>query len=295
MRGKNILLALVILSGLAVGCSAKTQSVKEQVEGLDKLGKITVIAREDGSGTRGAFAGLVGLDKGAAKDIGDATRSDAVKAEMTEEVVSKVEEDPAAIGYISMGAAKDLTQEKILKVDGKEGTTENVEKGNYPLSRSFYLAYSGTLNDLEQDFLTYVKGKGQDIVSESFVPVAKSSTFLSNQAEGELVIHGSTSAAALLEQLSDEYCQINPHAKITVEQSDSTEGLNDAMQGKCDFAMASRELKDYEKELLNYEMIAKDGIEVIVNKENPLEDLSMKELEEIYTGTVSAWQELNEK
>ena len=144
-------------------------------------------------------------------------------------------------------------------------------------------------------FLTYVKGKGQDIVSESFVPVAKSSTFLSNQAEGELVIHGSTSAAALLEQLSDEYCQINPHAKITVEQSDSTEGLNDAMQGKCDFAMASRELKDYEKELLNYEMIAKDGIEVIVNKENPLEDLSMKELEEIYTGTVSAWQELNEK
>ena len=295
MRGKNILLALIMLSGLAIGCSAKPQSVKEQVEGLDKLGKITVITREDGSGTRGAFAGLVGLDKGTTKNTGDATRSDAVTAETTEEVVSKVEEDPAAIGYISMGAAQTLEQEKILKVDGEEGTDTNVEKGKYPLSRSFYLAYSGEMNDLQQDFLTYVKGKGQDIVKESFVPVAKSSTFLSNQAEGELVIHGSTSATPLLKKLADAYCSINTHAKITVEQSDSTKGLNDAMQGKCDFAMVSRELKDYEKELLNYEMIAKDGIEIIVNEKNPLDDISIKELEEIYTGKISEWKELNEE
>ena len=295
MRGKNILLALVLLPALAIGCSSKPQTAKGTVDGLDKLGKITVIAREDGSGTRNAFAGLVGLDKGTSKDTRDATRSDAVTADTTEKVAGKVKEDPAAIGYISMGASQDLEQEKILKVDGKEALVKNVEKGKYPLSRSFYLAYSGELNDLQQDFLTYIKGKGQDIVKESFVPVAKSSTFLSNQAEGELVIHGSTSAAPLLQKLADAYCSINTHAKITVEQSDSTEGLNDTMQGKCDFAMASRELKDYEKELLNYEMIAKDGIEIIVNEKNPLDDISIKELEEIYTGKISEWKELNEE
>lgn len=160
MRGKNILLALVLLPALAIGCSSKPQAAKRTVDGLDKLGKITVIAREDGSGTRNAFAGLVGLDKGTSKDTRDATRSDAVTADTTEKVAGKVKEDPAAIGYISMGASQDLEQEKILKVDGKEALVKNVEKGKYPLSRSFYLAYSGELNDLQQDFLTYIKGKG---------------------------------------------------------------------------------------------------------------------------------------
>lgn len=295
MRGKKKLLALALLPVLAIGCASESQTAKAKVDGLDKLGKMTVIAREDGSGTRNAFAGLVGMDKENAKDgQSDATRSDAVTADTTEAVIQKVGEEETAIGYVSMGAGETPENVKVLKVEGEEANVQNVEKGKYPLGRSFYLAYSGELNDLEQDFLTYVKGKGQDIVKESFVPIAKSSSFLSNQAEGEIDIHGSTSAAPLLKKLVDEYCSINTHAKIMIEESDSTKGLNDAMQGSCDLAMASRELKDYEKELLNYEMIAKDGIEIIVNEKNPLEDISIKQLEEIYTGTMSDWKELNE-
>lgn len=296
MRGRKrkILLAALALSCLLAGCGQTDQKQDTvKVDGLDQLGEIEVISREDGSGTRSTFAQLAGfVNESGASDQTDATTEDAVIVESAEEVIEKVEDGNAAIGYISMGASEELKQEKVLKIDGIEGTKENVEKGSYPLSRSFYLAHSGELNDLEQDFLTYVKGKGQEIVEATFVPIGKSSTFLSNQAEGTIVIHGSTSVAPLMEELAEAYMEINSNARIQIEVSDSTAGLTDAMQGACDFGMSSRELKDYEKELLDYDMIAKDGIEVIVNQENPLEDISLEQLKNIYTGSIRKWQDL---
>ena len=192
-----------------------------------------------------------------------------------------------------MGAASDSADIKVLAVDGTEATMENVQDDSYSLSRPFSLAWSGKLNDLEQDFLTYVLGSGQAIVGQSYVAVHNSTTFLSGQYEGTITIHGSTSAAPLLEQLAEAYMEINPHAAIEVTASDSTSGLNDAMQGNCDFAMSSRELKDYEQELLNYEVIAQDGIAVIVNSLNPLTDITTEELNAIFTGSITDWGTIN--
>ena len=181
---------------------------------------------------------------------------------------------------------------KILAVNGFDVSSS---KGSYPLRRSFYLAYSGRLSDLEQDFLTYVTGAGQELVGKSFGAVAKADRFLSNQAAGEMKIVGSTSVAPLMSELAAAYEGINTHADISVVPSNSADGLTRTMQGECDFGMASRELKDYEKELLNYRLIANDDIVVIVNKDNPLTNITLEQLKGIYTGELAGWQELSGK
>ncbi len=284
--------SLLTAAMLLVGCST-SNTTPGPVDGLDTLGTIQVISREEGSGTRSAFAELVGFDTSTDGTKEDDTTDDAVIADSTEAVIAAVAENTAAIGYISMGAADDSTDIKILAVDGAEASTENVQDDSYPLSRPFILAWSGKLNDLEQDFVTYVLGSGQAIVGQSYVAVNNSTTFLSGQHEGTITIHGSTSAAPLLEELGAAYMEINPHAVIEVTASDSTTGLNDAMQGACDFAMSSRELKDYEKELLDYEVIAQDGIAVIVNSANPLTDITSDELNAIFTGGITDWAAIN--
>ncbi|MCD8249974.1 MAG: substrate-binding domain-containing protein [Lachnospiraceae bacterium] len=278
---KILILSLAASALLLGGCGAKDIS-SESVEGLENLGAIQVVSREDGSGTRSAFAELIGFEQ-------DNTTEGAVIAESTDAVIAAVAENPAAIGYISMSAAADAENINLLTVDDAEASVENVQDGSYSLSRPFSLAWSGTLSELEQDFLTYVLGSGQTIVGQSYVAVEDSATFLSGQQEGTITIHGSSSAAPLLEGLAEAYMNINPHAVIEVTASDSTSGLNDAMQGRCDIAMTSRELKDYEKELLDYEVIAQDGIAVIVNDENPLLNISTTQLKSIFTGELTDW------
>ncbi len=147
---------------------------------------------------------------------------------------------------------------------------------------------------MEQDFLTYVLGKGQEIVEQSYVAVKASTTFLSGQEEGTITIHGSSSVAPHKEDLAAQYMQINTHVIVKVVISDSTTGINDAMKGACDLAMSSRALYDYEEELLEYKEIARDGIAVIVNGENPLTDVSTDELNKIFTGNITEWDEINE-
>ena len=288
----GILLAAVL--SLA-GCGIATDRTGEmpsqaQLAELKKLGEIHVISREDGSGTRSTFAelaGFAGEGKGA-----DLTREDAAVADNAEAVVQQVAGDKAAIGYASYGTVHSAADVKILAVNGFDVSSG---KGSYPLRRSFYLAYSGRLSDLEQDFLTYVTGAGQELVGKSFGAVAKADRFLSNQAAGELKIVGSTSVAPLMSELAAAYEGINTHADISVVSSNSADGLTRTMQGECDFGMASRELKDYEKELLNYRLIANDDIVVIVNKDNPLTNITLEQLKGIYTGELAGWQELSGK
>ncbi|MCC8136924.1 MAG: substrate-binding domain-containing protein [Clostridiales bacterium] len=289
-----ISLLLLVIALFLGGCSTEKTEELSAVEGLDALGAVQVVSREEGSGTRSAFAELAGFDESEEDGRADATTDDALVVSDAGEVIEAVREDASAIGYISMGSLGALEQEKVLAVDGADGTTANVKSGSYAISRPFVLAWSGTLNELEQDFLTYIEGKGQEIVGESYVAVSKTTTFLSGQQSGTITIHGSTSAAPLLEELAESYMAINTHATVEVVASDSTSGLNDAMQGTCDFGMASRELKDYEKELLDYKVIAKDGIAVIVNGENPLTGVTTEELKALFTGTIENWDDLNE-
>ncbi|MCC8129694.1 MAG: substrate-binding domain-containing protein [Clostridiales bacterium] len=291
-KRKRILPLLLAVALMMSGCGAAAQSLPA-VDGLDDLGGVQVVSREEGSGTRSAFAELVGFDESTDGERADATAETALVVTDAEVAIDAVASDPSAVGYVSMGALDALDGAKALAVDGVEATLDNVKKGSYPLSRPFCLAWSGSLSELEQDFLTYVLGKGQAIVGQSYVTVADSTSFLSGKQSGTITIHGSTSAAPLLEALAEEYMTLNPNATVEVMASDSTTGLNDAMQGKCDFGAASRELKDYEAELLEYETIAEDGIAVIVNGENPLDAVTLEELYGLFTGTIADWNTIN--
>lgn len=299
MRSKRIcVLLMTAFLLLFVGCSAMQGGAGEattskQVEGLDRLGDIHVISREAGSGTRNAFAQMADFEQ----NNGDTSKPDQTKDDVlivnnAEEVIDIVEKDSSAIGYVSKGAIADVSRVKELSVNGVGVDSKG---GGYALRRPFYLAYSGKLTDLEQDFLTYIHGAGQEIVEKSFESVAKSSTFLSNKASGKIKITGSTSVAPLMEELAEAYMALNPNAEIQVTASDSSDGLTKAMSGEYDFGMSSRELKDYEKELLDYEAIAYDDIVIIVNEDNPLQDITLSQLKSIYTGNIIKWEELNEK
>lgn len=287
-----LFICTVFLISVLGGCTNDSQATAKstKIEGLDKLNEIQVISREDGSGTRSTFAQLAGFLDNTEGKI-DLTTENAQIAKSTEEVCSFVEQNVSAIGYISMGALPENDNIKALKVNG---VSPNLEEKAYPLGRTFYLAYGGKLSELEEDFLTYVHGAGQEIVAESYLPVAKSGSFLSNKASGEISIGGSTSVAPLMEKLANAYMELNPNAKITIETSDSGDGLTRAMSGKLDLAMSSRELEDYEAELLDYEAIARDNIAVVVNAENPLEDITIDALKDIFTGNYVKWEELNQ-
>lgn len=291
-RKKPFLLAGICLLLLLSGCAdtGQTGGQDTRTEGLEKLGSILVISREEGSGTRNAFAELSGfLENTEGKP--DLTTERAQIAESTEAVLEMVGENESAIGYLSLGALPESESIKTIKVNGAEA---DLKEKSYPLSRNFYLAYSGTLSELEQDFLTYVHGAGQALVEESYIPVAKSSTFLSNKEKGTITISGSTSVAPLMEKLAEAYMKINPNAEIIVEATDSTDGLTRAMSGEVNLGMASRELKDYESELLDYEAIARDNIAVIVNAKNPLENITLDSLKNIFTGEFEKWEDLNQ-
>lgn len=289
-NGKGLLLLLItgaLLMTGSTGCSKQAADTKQKVEGLDKLGQIGVISREEGSGTRGTFAQLAGFvqentDK-------DQTVKDAKIADDTASVLNMVGSDRSAIGYGSAGIMVSDSQVKVLSVGGVEPGKNNA---GYPLSRSFYLVWSGKLNDVEDDFMRYIRGAGQEIVSQSYTAVGKQSSFLSLKPKGKITVTGSTSVGPLLECLAEEYMKLNPKAVITVKLTDSSDGIRQTMQGKCDLGMSSRDLKDNEKEILDYESIARDEIAVIVNEENPLEDISLEQLEKIYTGKIKEWQKL---
>lgn len=290
-NGKGLLLFFitgVLLMTGSTGCSKQAADTQQKVKGLDKLGQIKVIAREEGSGTRGTFAQLAGFVQKDNTDK-DQTVKNAQIADDTASVLNMVGSDKAAIGYGSAGILVSDSQVKVLSVGGVEPGQSNV---GYPLSRSFYLVWSGKLNDVEDDFMRYIRGAGQEIVSQSYTAVGKQSSFLSLKPKGKITVTGSTSVGPLLECLAEEYMKLNPKAVITVKQTDSSDGIRQAMQGKCDLGMSSRELKENEKEILDYESIARDEIAVIVNKENPLKDISLEQLEKIYTGQITEWQKL---
>lgn len=274
-----------------VGCANAGDSTQAQsTEGLDTLGTIEVVAREEGSGTRDSFAQLLDF-KGSEgnQNTTDLTTQDALVESDAAAVMQVVAKDTGAIGYVSAASLDEATGVTKLQVDGA-----SVGEDNYPLSRSFYLAYQEDVSELERDFLTYILGAGQGIVGENYGMVAQETSFLSNNASGTIVVAGSTSVAPLMQNLADAYMGINPNATVVVEESDSTDGLTRAMQGTCDLGMASRDLKDYEIELLAYVEIAKDDIAVVVNNENPLTTLSSAQLKSIFTGEITSWEQLNE-
>lgn len=135
--------------------------------------------------------------------------------------------------------------------------------------------------------------KGQEIVKDYCVPVKNTVTFLSDKSKGRIRIEGSTSMEAMINSLAEDYEKENPNAEIEVKATDSSRGLTAAISGSCDLAISSRELKDYEAELLETKSIGRDAIAIVVNKENPVENLTVKQIAKLYSGECKKWADLN--
>ena len=259
---------------------------------FDASKTISVVTREEGSGTRDAFTELTGVLVKDGDNKTDNTTTSAVTINSTEAVITNVKDNEAAIGYISLGSLNDTV--KALKIGGVEATADNVKSGDYAVSRPFNIAYKGELSDVAQDFVDYIMSSdGQKIVSDNgYVTVSENAAYSGKKPSGKISVAGSSSVSPVMEKLAEAYQKVNPNAKVEIQTSDSSAGMQSAMGGTCDIGMASRDLKDEEKSALKVETIAKDGIAVIVNNANTCDDLTLDQVKSIYTGETTVWSDI---
>ena len=294
-KSVSLLLAGLMLCGALAGCGGNDSAdANNAVEGGDAAasgtsGAITVISREDGSGTRSAFVELTGVED----DNGDNTTVDAEIANKTDVVLTSVAGNESSIGYVSLGSLNDTV--KAVKVDGVEATTDNVKSGDYKLSRPFNIATKGEPTGVAKDFINFImSAEGQAIVEEEgYITVNDAAeAFTTDGSEGQIAVGGSSSVSPVMEKLIEAYQAVNPKAKIELQTSDSTSGMTGAIDGTFAIGMASRELKDEEKAELTGTSIALDGIAVVVNPNNTVEDLTMDQIKSIYIGETTDWADV---
>lgn len=259
-------------------------------------GTINVISREDGSGTRGAFIELFGIQEEKDGEKIDMTTVDASITNSTSVMMTTVAGDENAIGYISLGSLNDTV--KAVKIDGAEATAENVANDTYKVSRPFNIVTGEKVSEAAQDFVNYIMSEeGQQIVEDNgYIKAdAEAKPYEAADVEGKVVVAGSSSISPVMEKLKEAYEAVNKNVTVEVQQSDSTTGVTSVAEGICDIGMASRELKDEETEMnLTATVIAKDGIAVVVNNENEVEDLTSDQVKAIFTGETTEWEDLAE-
>ena len=260
---------------------------------FDASKTISVVTREEGSGTRDAFTELTGVLVKDGDNKTDNTTTSAVTINSTEAVITNVKDNEAAIGYISLGSLNDTV--KALKIGGVEATADNVKSGDYAVSRPFNIVTKDGLSADAQDFMDYILSTdGQQVVSDDgYIAIKDTKAYEGNCSGEKVVVAGSSSVTPLMEKLKEAYTKVNSNANIEVQQSDSTTGITSASDGLCDIGMASRDLKDEEKSSgLTATVIATDGIAVIVNKENPTDGLTSDQVKSIYVGDTTDWADV---
>lgn len=306
---KKKMLVAILMGTMVFSLTACGNESTEDTQGTDKeassgteektaeapKGEISVISREEGSGTRGAFIELFGIEeKDASGEKIDNTTEDAQVTNNTSVMMTSVAGNPQAIGYISLGSLDDSV--KALKVDGAEATAENVKSDTYKIARPFNIATKEGVSEAAQDFISYILSQeGQKIVEDNgYISVAAdAAAYAGTKPSGKIVVAGSSSITPVMEKLKEGYEAINPNVEIEIQQSDSTTGMESAVNGICDIGMASRELKDSETEAgLKGQEIALDGIAVIVNNENAMTDITTDQVKDIYTGEITEWSDL---
>ncbi len=251
---------------------------------------ISVLSREDGSGTRGAFIELFGVEQ---KDANgkkvDYTTDEAAITNSTAVMLTSVAGDQYAIGYVSLGSLNSTV--KALKIDGVDATVANIKNGSYKISRPFNIAVKENLSPAAQDFVNFIlSAQGQKVVESNKYIAVDAKAYTSTKASGKVVVAGSSSVSPVMEKLIEAYKTVNPDAKIELQTSDSTTGVTNAANGTCDIGMASRSLKDSEKAKgLTEITMAIDGIAVIVNKSNPLDSAKADTIRDIYMGKIQKW------
>jgi len=278
---KRIVLTVTILALFITGCATGGGN------------EIVVVSREEGSGTRGAFIELFGIEE---KDSNgnkvDKTTDEATVVNSTSVVMTTVAGNKNSIGYISLGSLNDTV--KAVKVDGVEPTVENIKNNTYKVFRPFNIATRDDISELAQDFISFIlSSDGQKVVEEnSYIAASEKGPYSSTKPSGKIVIAGSSSVTPLMEKLKEAYLKVNTNAEIEIQASDSTTGMKLAMEGTCDIGMASRELKESELKKLKPTVIAMDGLVVIVNKENPVSNLTSDQIKGIFKGEITSWNEV---
>lgn len=274
-----VVLSLVMAGSALTGCGNNGNSAG-----------ITVVSREDGSGTRGAFTELLGI----AEDGTDHTVATAEVTNSTSVMKTTVAGDENAIGYISLGSFDDTV--KALKVDGVEATVENVKSGTYKVARPFEVCVSKDgASEVAQDLIDYIlSDAGQTVINEGgYIGELTGKKYEASGKKGKITLSGSTSVAPIMEKLTEEYNKLNPDVTIEIQQSGSSAGIESAIEGACDIGMSSRELKEEELAKVDEIQIAMDGICVIVNKNSSCDEMTSEQIKKIYVGEITKWSELN--
>ena len=293
-------LSAVLVMGTMTGCGSTNSDAKNSDNagtnksassetGFDTSKDISVVSREDGSGTRGAFIELTGVEeKDADGNKVDNTTLDASITNSTEVMMTTVSGNDYAIGYASLNDTV-----KAVKVGGVEATADNINAGTYTLARPFNIVTGDSVSEVAQDFINYIMSEdGQKIISDNgYIEVENTGSFTSSKVKGSIVVAGSSSVTPVMEKLKEAYAKVNSNASIEIQESDSTTGVNSAIEGTCDIGMASRDLKDEEKGV-KATAIAKDGIAVIVNNNNTIDDLTVDQIKDIFTGAVTTWADV---
>ena len=280
-----VLSVATMAAGLAVGCGSSdsgSSDDKSSKGDWDSSNDITIVSREDGSGTRGAFIELFGIEEKKDGEKVDMTTDDAQITNSTSVMLTTVAGDDYAIGYVSLGSLNDTV--KALKIDGEEATEQNIKDGKYKICRPFNIATKkGADNELAKDFISYIMSKeGQQVISDNgYIGDDSAEAYAGTKPSGKV-----------MEKLIEAYKKVNTGAEIELQTTDSTTGMTSAIDGSYDIGMASRELQDDEKDKLDSQAIATDGIAVIVNKNNTTDELSSDQVKDIYTGNAVAWDEV---
>ena len=272
---------------------APAEATEEPASDFDSSRTINVISREDGSGTRGAFIELMGVEvKDEAGNKTDMTTEEAVIVSKTDVMLTSVAGDPYAIGYVSMGSLNDTV--KALEIDGAAATVENVKSGDYAVSRPFMIATKADISEVAQDFINFIlSAEGQAVVADGYIPVNDAAeAYAGSKPSGKIVVAGSSSVTPVMEKLKEAYIAVNPNAEIEIQMTDSTAGMTAAMDGTCDIGMASRALKDSEAAALTATAIAQDGIAIIVSSQCPVDGLTSEQVRAIYTGETTTWADV---
>lgn len=273
-----------------------SEVLKDEAEvagAFDETADVSVYSRENGSGTRGAFVELFGVEQ---KDENgekvDYTTEEAIITNSTNVMLTSVAGDTYGIGYVSLASLDDTV--KAVKIDGAEATAENIKNGSYKIARPFNIATTGEVSEAAQDFINYImSAEGQEVIEKAgCIASDDAPAFESNGASGKIVVGGSSSVSPTMEKLIEAYKAVNANVDIELQETDSTSGMTGAIDGTLDIGMASRELKDSEIEAgLTGTQIAMDGVAVIVNQENPVEELSSEIVKGIFTGELLTWDE----
>lgn len=280
----------VMSAAVFTGCGGEKKEEAAPAAG----GKIVVISREDGSGTRGAFIELFGIEKKGddGKKV-DMTTQDASITNSTAVMMTTVAGNKDAIGYISLGSLNDTV--KALKIDGAEASAANIKSGTYKVARPFNIVTKDGVSAVAQDFISFIMSKeGQEVVSKNgYIGSDKAEAYKASKQSGKIVVAGSSSVTPVMEKLKEAYVKLNPDVNIEVQQSDSTTGVQSAINGVCDIGMASRELKQSELDAgVKNTVIATDGIAVVVNKANKVDNLTKAQVADIFTGKATEWNKL---